>query len=112
MASALYAIQQVLSDAGESLHYKEIARRILAGGLWETDGKTPEATVNAQLTIHIKKHGKNARFLRVGTGLYALNSATTAATSAAKAPSSVSSAVGRVSFTDAAEKVLTRLGAG
>jgi len=113
--SALNAAHQVLAEAGEPLHYKEIARRVLEGDLWQTDGKTPEATVSAQLTVHIKKHGKNAKFRRVGSGIFALNepapSASPTASSATRAPT-LPRAVGQVSFTDAAEQVLTRLGGG
>lgn len=112
MGSAIDAIQQVLSEAGEPLHYKEITRRVLAGGLWQTDGQTPEATISAQLTIHLKKHGKNARFRRVGSGVYALNDATSAATAVGIEPSSPPQIAGPVSFTDAAEQVLTRFGGG
>lgn len=110
MGSAISAIQQVLTEAGEPLHYKEITRRVLAARLWETDGKTPEATVNAQLTIHIKKHGKDAGIRRVGSGVYELNGAPA---SPAKARStSAAKSTKFVSFTDAAEQVLTRLGDG
>lgn len=113
MGSALNAVHQVLAEAGEPLHYKEIARRVLDRGLWQTDGKTPEATVNAQLAVHIKKHGKHAKFRRVGSGTFALNNsaATAPANSSTSAPSP-SRAAGQVSFTDAAEQVLTRFGGG
>ena len=76
MGNALSAIEQVLADAGEPLHYTEITRRVLDRGLWRTDGQTPEATVNAQLTIHLKKHGTKARIRRVGSGMYELNGTT------------------------------------
>lgn len=114
MGSALKAVHKVLSDAGEPLHYKEIARRVIADQLWETDGKTPEATVNAQLSIHIKKHGANAKFCRVGSGIFSLNRAASTTPSSSR-PSSASSlagnnSAGHVSFTDAAERVLIRFG--
>ena len=112
MGSVIGAIQQVLTEAGEPLHYKEITRRILAAGLWQTNGKTPEATVRAQLGSHIKKRGEKARFRRVGSGVFALNSAATTADSGTVATSPPSESVGALSFTDAAERVLTRLGAG
>lgn len=116
MGSALNAVQKILADAGEPLHYKEIARRVIADRLWETDGKTPEATINAQLSIHIKKHGKKSRFIRVGPGVFSINGAastTTAARTAETHSTSVASSNSRhVSFTDAAEQVLSRLGDG
>jgi restriction system protein len=111
MGSAINAIEQVLNDAGEPLHYKEITRRVLAGGLWQTDGQTPEATISAQLTIHLKKHGKNARFRRVDSGVYAMNDGAPTAV-VAETASSPPQTAGPVSFTDAAERVLTRLGHG
>lgn len=116
MGSALKAIHKVLSDAGEPLHYKEIARRVIADRLWETDGKTPDATINAQLAIHIKKHGAKAKFRRVGPGVFSLNGAPSPAPETsppADAPAAAStSSVGQLSFTDAAEQVLTQLGGG
>lgn len=109
MGSALKATEQVLADAGEPLHYTEITRRVLDRGLWQTDGRTPEATVNAQLTIHLKKYGKNARIRRAGPGMYELNGA---AANVVAPASSVEVASAPVSFTDAAEQVLSRLGGG
>jgi hypothetical protein len=37
--SAREAAIQVLSEAGEPLHAKEITKRILANRLWSTNGK-------------------------------------------------------------------------
>lgn len=116
MGSALNAVQQVLAKAGEPLHYKEISRRVLATGLWHTDGKTPEATISAQLTVHIKKHGKNAKFRRIGPGMFSINGSPAAVPAADLAPTAPTNKLetdaGRLSFTDSAEQVLTRLGKG
>ena len=112
MGSVINAIQQVLTEAGEPLHYKEITRRILAGGLWQTDGKTPEATVSAQLAVHIKNRGEKARFRRVGSGVFALTGVAPTADSGAAVTPPPFEIAGPLSFTDAAERVLTRLGAG
>jgi len=57
MSTVVDAIQQVLADAGEPLHYREITQRVLSQGLWSSEGKTPEATVNAQLAHSIKHEG-------------------------------------------------------
>lgn len=70
--NSIEAAAEVLSDAEEPLHYKEICRRIIERGLWETEGKTPEATVNANLGKEIQKHGENSRFQRTGPGTFAL----------------------------------------
>jgi restriction system protein len=113
--------QRLRESAKESIVTKrvphgEIARRVIADRLWETDGKAPEATVNAQLSIHIKKHGKKAKFSRVGPGVFSLNGAPSQAPESgpsAEAPVAANtSSVGQLSFTNAAEQVLTRLGGG
>ncbi len=71
--SALDAALKVLQEADTPLHYKEITKRVLAAGLWKTEGKTPEATINAQLTVNIKKKGKASAFCKRGRGIFALN---------------------------------------
>lgn len=106
MTNAMEAIQEVLNEAAEPLHYKEITRRILDRGLWRSDGQTPDATINAQLTIHIKKHGDNARIRRCGSGLYAIKCKSSNDDDAASVPPANGSNEGSVSFTDAAEAVL------
>ena len=71
--TALEAALRVLQDEGKPLHYREITQRILAGKLWQCSGKTPEATINAQLAVNIKKNGKASAFRRAGRGVFALN---------------------------------------
>lgn len=72
--TALKAALKILQDAGMPLHYQEISKRILAAKLWQTKGKTPDATVNAQLAVDIKKNGSASAFRRTGGGTYAINS--------------------------------------
>lgn len=72
--SALAAAQTVLKAAGKPLHYQEITKRILAAGLWRTNGKTPDATINAQITTSIKKFGDASPFRHTGPGLFTLAS--------------------------------------
>ena len=71
--SALEAALKVMQQAGTPLHYREIARRMLDAKLWATAGKTPEATVNAQLAVDVKTRGKASAFRRCGRGVFALN---------------------------------------
>jgi len=71
--SALAAALKVLQDAGTPLHYREITKRILATGLWSTTGKTPAATINAQLCTDLGKRGKAAAFRRFGRGVFGIN---------------------------------------
>jgi restriction system protein len=67
------AIYQVLKQSNEPLRYTEITKRAIAQGLYVTEGLTPEATVNAQLSAHIKRHGAASRFRRIKPGFYELN---------------------------------------
>lgn len=119
--TALDAAYQVLTEAGEPLHSNEIARRMLAQGLWSTRGKTPGATVDAQIAVDIKANGERARFRRVGRSIFTVNgngavvpaAPAPAATSAARDPATPTperESASPLSFTDAAEQVLRRFG--
>lgn len=66
------AIEQVLNEAGSALHYSEISEQILAKGYYKTEGATPDATVNAQITASIKHEGDKTPYVKVGRGVYAL----------------------------------------
>ena len=109
-------IEVVLQDAGQPLHYDEITRRLLASGVWATDGKTPHATVNARIAEDIK-HNPSSRFVRERKGIFALRPSSpivavsdvgTAETASMKRePRSRNRAM---SFLDAAAQVLERFG--
>ena len=43
------AAYKILKEAGQPLHYRDIAERALIAGLLETSGQTPEATMGAML---------------------------------------------------------------
>ncbi len=63
----------VLRKAGEPLHAKEIAKRVLASGRYTSlKGKTPEATISAMLAVGSKPGGP---FTRVDKGTYTLAAA-------------------------------------
>jgi len=71
----LEAAYQVLKAAGEPLHYREITRRALQRGLIKSRGRTPEATMNAQLAVSIKRAaegGPSSPFYRAGRGIFGL----------------------------------------
>ncbi|MGC9455825.1 MAG: HTH domain-containing protein [Phycisphaerae bacterium] len=115
MNKALDAARRVLSEAGEPLHYKEITRRALKQGYWQTDGRTPEATLNAQIAVDIKKHGDASPFRRISRGVFSLAKQQPTTSNAKKTPACTSTAPSRVSrktfsFTDAAHQVLERHG--
>lgn len=54
---------QILKEAGKPLHSKEITKRALERGL-VTDGKTPEATMNALLVVDINTKKKSRGLLK------------------------------------------------
>ena len=74
--SARDAAVEVLSESGEPLHYRVITERMLKRGLWTSSGKTPEATVNAQIVTEINDKGPGSRFVRTAPGTFALNDGT------------------------------------
>ena len=51
--NSLDAVAEVLSDAGSPMHYRDVTKQILERGLWTTKGKTPEATIAANLSVDI-----------------------------------------------------------
>jgi len=70
--SGLDAAAQVLGDAKEPLDTKEMVARMLAKGLWKTNGKTPAATIYAAIIREIAAKGKDARFRKVERGKFEL----------------------------------------
>ena len=70
--SAREAAIQVLKEAGEPLHSEEITRRILSQGLWVTSGKTPGATVEAQICTDMQKKGEASSFMRTAPRTFGL----------------------------------------
>ena len=73
----------VLRTAGEPLHAKEVAKRVLASGRCAgLKGKTPEATISAMLAVGSKPGGS---FKRVDKGTYGLADNTGTASKSAEA---------------------------
>lgn len=70
--SWLEAIKKVLAESDSPLHYTEIAEYILSRGYYKTDGATPSATVNAQISSSIKHEAEKSPFIRVGRGIFTL----------------------------------------
>jgi len=63
----------ILKKEGKPLHYKEITRLALEAGLVETQGSTPEATMNAQISTDIKYKKESSFFLRIAPSIFTLN---------------------------------------
>jgi len=64
------AAVKILGEEGGPLHYREITQRFLQDGLVDAQSKTPEASLNAVITVEIK--GISSRFVRVSPGVYTL----------------------------------------
>jgi restriction system protein len=110
------AAMEILKGAGRPLHAKEIAEQILAAGLWQSGGKTPDATVSARLYSDIKSNGEKSPFVKVGPQTFALRSSAEITSGAEPAPAAVAdspeppSVNAGFSFTDCAQKVLEDFG--
>ena len=66
------AAKEVLKSAGKPLHADEITELMISKGLWKTKGKTPAATVSAQLYRDIKKKGEKSDFELVSPQTFTL----------------------------------------
>jgi restriction system protein len=129
--TVLDAIEHVLRDAGGPLHYREIAIRLIAQGLWQTRSKTPATSVSVYLSNDIRDLGSASRFRRINGGIYGLSDEIRQATVSASTrqfPGPVEDAVSDaeplapresavlptgtqlMSFSDAAEQVLEQYG--
>lgn len=107
------AVIQVLATEKKPLHVNEITKRIIESGLWQSNGKTPGATVSAYLYSEIKKNGEKSRFMKAGPQTFALrDSAGVSETKKRTAPCSIhetpksSLAIAGLSFADCAQRVL------
>jgi hypothetical protein len=67
------AALQILTEVNRPLHYKEITRLALEKGILETEGATPDASMNSQLVTDINKKGKGSDFRRTAPATYELN---------------------------------------
>lgn len=77
MVSFKLAALKILKESNEPLHYEEITKRALEQKLIETSGATPEATMNAQLSVDIKLKESKSPFIRAKPGYFTLNPAYT-----------------------------------
>ena len=68
--SGLDLAAEVLAQADQPLNAKAITERVIAAG-WQTDGKTPWATLYASMTREIVKKGNASRFRKMDRGLFA-----------------------------------------
>jgi len=64
---------QILKEIGKPLHSKEITKIALEKDWLKTGGKTPEATMNAQLVVDINTKKDKSRFIKTGPSIFGLN---------------------------------------
>ena len=62
----------IITETGKPLHYREITRLAIERGILQTTGKTPWATMNAQLSMDIINNGENSIFYRAQPGFFGL----------------------------------------
>ena len=114
--SAISAAEKVLIESGKPLSCREIADAVLNKGYWQTSGKTPWATVAAQIYTDINKHGAASRFLKEGPDSFTFNPNSASAPSQnqiqppASKPKVTLNGGKMLSFTHAAEKILATHG--
>jgi len=63
---------QILGESGKPLHSKEITKIALNHGWLKTAGKTPEATMNAQLIVDINSKKEKSLFVKTAPSTFAL----------------------------------------
>ena len=73
-SSGLDAAAKVLAEVGKPMNCKAIVERMLTQGLWQTKGKTPEATISAAITREIANKADASRFRKVAPGKFTLAS--------------------------------------
>lgn len=74
MTTFKLAAIKILRKFNKPLHYNEITKHAIEQNLIETSGITPEATLNAQITVDIKRKKTKSAFIRVKPGIFKINS--------------------------------------
>jgi hypothetical protein len=64
--------KKVLAEAGEPLSCKQIVERAFEKGYWQSEGKTPHATVYSAILREIQAKGDEARFRKAARGRFEL----------------------------------------
>jgi len=117
--TVLEAATRVLWQAKEPLQSKEMAQRMMAEGLWKTSGLTPGSTVAAEIYGHMKVYGDKSPFVLSEPGRFTLGKThmtvelpDVLSYFEGLGQSSKGTAIGSLSFLDAAERVLREIGKG
>jgi hypothetical protein len=71
--SALDAAAKVLGESGQAMSCKELITTMAVKGYWQSPkGRTPASTLYSALLRELHTKGKQARFIKVGRGTFAL----------------------------------------
>jgi len=68
--SGLDAAVAVLAEAGKPMNCGDVVKVALEKGYWQTNGKTPAATIYAAIIREIAAKGKDARFRKTDRGQF------------------------------------------
>jgi hypothetical protein len=68
--SLLNLAAKVLAEAGVPLNCKEMVEKVLATGLWQTEGKTPSATLSSAILRECRTKDEASRFRKVKRGKF------------------------------------------
>jgi hypothetical protein len=66
------AIEKILRDSPNPLHYNDISQKIIAEKLRTKVGATPALSVHTFISTSIKKEGDNSPFTQIGRGIFTL----------------------------------------
>lgn len=102
---------QILTEAKKPLHSKEITEIALKRGLLQTSGKTPHATMSAQLVMDVVKNKGKSLFIKAGPSIFALNTDVTKSDEKKKFVET-SDAIGEIFVRDSMVKWLSANGWG
>ncbi len=121
--SILDAVKKILMEVGHELTAKELAETLISDGLWQTNGKTPDATIGARIYVDMKRNPQTTPFIKCKRGYFGLkeyaaqktlqtSTETTKAAQSEEKPSKpiASKSDKGLSFTEAALKVLEVFG--
>jgi len=64
---------EILKREKKPLHYKDITRLALEAGILETEGATPEKSMNSQIIMDIKDKKESSDFIKTAPSIYSLN---------------------------------------
>jgi len=64
---------EILKEVGKPLHSDEITKIALERGWLKTAGKTPSATMNAQLVVDVNKNSSSSLFIKTAPSTFGIN---------------------------------------